>query len=507
MFVRKLKNRSGSISVQVISKAGGRYKVVRSFGAAHTLEQESLLVHRARQYILELEGSQELFINPSDTAVESFVGRLSNDQIQVIGPELIFGRIYDHIGYGELDGDLFRHLVITRLFHPGSKLKAIDYLQRYLGVGLSIDKLYRYMDQLSNKLKEKIENITFRHVKRVLNNKIGIMFYDMTTLHFESRDEDDLRKAGFSKVGKHQNPQIFLGLLIGLQGHAIGYEIFEGNIFEGHTLIPVLEKYERRYNLGKPIIVADAGLLTTNNIELLEQQNYHYIIGARIKNESKAIQKKITSHQWEENKPLTITKENGRRIIVAYSKTRAMKDCHNRKRGLKKLEKKVKSKKLTKSNINNRGYNKYLKLTGKIDVSIDYEKYQADAVWDGLKGYVTNSKSKPVQIIDSYRQLWHIEKAFRISKTDLRIRPIYHRLRSRIEAHICISFAAYTVYKELERTLNKEKAPLSIKRAAELTHNMYQLNITLPKSQKTKSIVMKMNKEQQLLYNITIKNF
>jgi len=471
------------------------------------VEHELLLVQQAKQYILELEGAQELFIAPADTLVESFVKGLSNEQVQVIGPELIFGRIYNHIGYDELDGDLFRHLVITRLFHPGSKLKAIDYLQRYLGIDLSVDKLYRYMDQLSNTLKDKVENITFRHVKRVLNNKIGIMFYDMTTLHFESRDEDELRKTGFSKVGKHQNPQIFLGLLVGLQGHAIGYEIFEGNIFEGHTLIPVLEKYERRYNLGKPIIVADAGLLTSSNIELLEQQAYHYIIGARIKNESKAIKEKITSHKWEENKPLTIPKENGRKVIVSYSKSRATKDQHNRERGLKKLEKKVKSKKLTKSNINNRGYNKYLKLTGKIDVSIDYEKYEADAIWDGLKGYVTNSAKKPVQIIDTYRQLWHIEKAFRISKTDLRIRPIYHRLRSRIEAHICISFAAYTVYKELERILLKEKAPLSIKRAAELTHNMYQLNIVLPHSLKNKSVIMKMDKEQQLLYDITVKNF
>ena len=101
------------------------------------------------------------------------------------------------------------------------------------------------MDKLNNNLKDKVEQITYRHTLELLNNKISVVFYDMTTLYFEASDEDDLRKTGFSKDGKHQKPQIFLGLLVGLGGYAIGYDIFEGNIFEGHTLIPTLEKISR----------------------------------------------------------------------------------------------------------------------------------------------------------------------------------------------------------------------------------------------------------------------
>lgn len=178
------------------------------------------------------------------------------------------------------------------------------------------------------------------------------------------------------------------------------------------------------------------------------------------------------------------------------------KDEHNRKRGLKRLEKQIKRGKLTKSNINNRGYNKYLKLEGKLNVTIDYQKFEADQAWDGLKGYITNTKLTKQQIIENYNNLWHIEKAFRMSKTDLRIRPVYHRLKHRIEAHICISFTAYCIYKELERILYREKSSLSVKQATELTHNMYEIIYTLPESKRTKSNLLKMDDQQAELYQI-----
>ena len=171
------------------------------------------------------------------------------------------------------------------------------------------------------------------------------------------------------------------------------------------------------------------------------------------------------------------------------------------------MEKRLRSGKLSKTHLNNRGYNKYLKLTGKVDIAIDYEKFQADQAWDGLKGYITNSRLRAHQVIDNYQHLWLIEKAFRISKTDLQIRPIYHRLRHRIDGHICIAFAAYSVYKELERVLAKEKTSMSVNRAAELTHNMYQLNIVLPESKKEKSILLNMDQEQAQLYQIILKNY
>ena len=161
---------------------------------------------------------------------------------------------------------------------------------------------------------------------------------------------------------------------------------------------------------------------------------------------------------------------------------------------------------MTKSSINNKGYNKYLKLEGEIDITIDYERFKNDAAWDGLKGYITNTRLGVKNIVENYNNLWHIERAFRMSKTDLKKRPIYHYLRNRIEAHICISFTAYAIYKELERLLSKDHVQFSVKRAAELTQTMYQLQVIMPESKTKKNILLNMDKEQQLLTKLIAEN-
>jgi transposase len=506
MFIRKLKNRSGSISIQIISKSSGKYKVIKTVGSSFNEQELQKIYFIAKQELDRLSAQPKLFVSESDTVVEQVFESLDNASIRTVGPELIFGSIYKHIGFDNINEDLFKHLVIARLAFPLSKLKTIEYLYRFQGILLDIDAIYRFLDKLNSKLKAQVEQIAFAHTKRVLNNQISVVFYDMTTLYFEASDEDDLRKTGFSKDGKHQNPQIYLGLLVGLGGYAIGYDIFEGSIYEGHTLIPFLESIALKFKLEKPIIVADAGLLSNENIKALETKNYQYIIGARLKSESQQIKQQILKHDFIDGKTIKIKKTNNQ-LIVAYANNRAAKDEHNRKRGLQRLEKQIRKGKLTKSNINNKGYNKYLKMDGDITIVIDYEKFNADKCWDGLKGYITNTKLSDKDVIENYKNLWHIEKAFRMSKTDLRIRPIYHRLQSRIEAHICISFTAYCIYKELERVLYSEKSKLSVKKAAELTHNMYQINYTLPESKHTKSKLLKMDDQQAHLYQIIQKNF
>lgn len=506
MFIRKKPNKSGSFSIQIISKIKGINKVVKTIGSSRTQEGIDLLLNQASQELNDIQKQTSLFLSQDDSTIESFLSTLNNTNVSVIGPELIFGKIYDKIGFNAINEDLFRHLVISRLTFPLSKLKTIDYLYRYQGTSLNIDSIYRFMDKLNDSLKGQVEQISYKHTLELLNNEISIVFYDMTTLYFEASDEDDLRKTGFSKDGKHQNPQIFLGLLVGLGGYAIGYDIFEGNIYEGHTLIPTLEKLSKKFNLTKPVVVADAGLLSTENIKLLEKSGYKYILGARIKNESNKIKQQILRSPLKNDEYRTIKKDTGQRLIITYSDKRAAKDGHNRKRGLQRIEKRATSGRLTKSNINNRGYNKYLKMEGEIKIAIDYDKFKEDKKWDGIKGYITNSKLGPKKIIDNYKNLWHIEKAFRMSKTDLKIRPIYHRIKKRIEAHICISFAAYAIYKELERLLYKEKAGLSIKKAAELTHTMYQLGVILPESKNQKKILLNMDDEQKLLIQIIAKN-
>jgi len=135
------------------------------------------------------------------------------------------------------------------------------------------------MDELSAGLKLAIEQISFEYSKKILGGKIGVVFYDMTTLYFEASEEDDYRIPGFNKDGKHQQPQIIIGLLVGENGYPIGYQIFEGNTSESKTLIPVLEDFQNKFEIRKPIVIANAALLSQNNIDALEKKGYEYILG------------------------------------------------------------------------------------------------------------------------------------------------------------------------------------------------------------------------------------
>lgn len=502
MFIRRNKNRSGSYSIQIIQKVGRRNRVIKTLGSSSNSEELERLERLASQEIRRLEKQKPLFQSGTDELVKRTLASISNQQVRVIGPDLILGKIFSRVGYDQIEDDAyFRHLVIARIMSPGSKLRTSDYLWRYHSIELPVDRIYRYMDKLQNKYKEPLQRLTFEYSKRTLGQQLNVVFYDMTTLYFEASEEDDLRRTGFSKDGKAQHPQIKLGFLVGQDGFPLGYDIFQGNTFEGETMLPVLAQIEAKFNLGKPVVVADAGLLSRQNMEGLEQAGYPFILGGRVRSESEAMKQKIQKATIPEGKPTEFKKGNYR-LIVSYSSQRAKKDAHNRKRGLSRLENKIKSKNLTKKNLNNRGYNKYLVLKGKATIEIDYEKFKMDEQWDGLKSYMTNTKLSRNQVIASYGELWHIEKAFKISKTDLRARPIFHRIERRIEAHITICFAAYAMFKELERALKASKATFSANRAIDLIRNMYQITVQLPESLDWVEIPLRNDDEQQRLIEI-----
>ena len=504
MFVRKKPNKSGSISVQVIDKSRG-YRVVETIGAARDPEQISRLVALGEQFIRRQTKQYALF--PEDqrdnAAVLDFVETLANASIRTIGPELIFGRLFDEIGFDAIPEPLFRDIVVARLVYPTSKLKTVDYLYRYQGKTVSPDSIYLFLDRLNEQYSRQAQAIAYRYSRSILKH-ISVVFYDMTSLYFEAEDEDDLRKIGFSKDGKFQNPQIMLGLLVGENGYPIGYDIFEGNTFEGKTLIPVLTGVGRRYDLGTPVVVADAAMLSKSNLDALAGAKYPFIVAARLRNETQAMQAKILQHcaGLTNGQSVAINHDAGRRLIVSYSDKRAEKDAYNRNRGLARLRKRISSGKLTKEHLNNRGYNRFLKLTGEVTVEIDPLQIEQAAQWDGLKGYLTNTDLPAETVIENYGQLWHVEKAFRISKTDLRIRPMFHRRRRRIEAHVLVAFVAYTIYKELERRLRDAGMTMSPKRAAELAQTMYEMTFNLPNDPTSRQILLQMDAEQQQVYDL-----
>jgi len=337
MFVRQKKNKSGVISVQVIDKSFGKYKLVKTVGSSDKTNEVEKLVIKAEQWIKEKTGVVELDFTDEVTTVHRILDGI--EQLTVQGTEILLGKIFAEIGFNQIEDELFRKLVIGRLCFPASKLATTDYFYKYHYLQIDVHNVYRYLDKLYNKQKETVQNISYAHTLKILNNDISIVFYDVTTLYFEIDNEDDLRKTGFSKEGRHQHPQIVLGLLVSVDGYPLAYEIFEGNKFEGYTMLPVIDTFKGKYKLEKLVIIADSGLLSNDNIVELQAKGYEFILGARIKNEKQDIQNKIKGLKLSNGESEIIEKDEQLRLIISFSDARAKKDQANREKGLKKLEK------------------------------------------------------------------------------------------------------------------------------------------------------------------------
>ena len=499
MFFRKKPNKSGLVSVQVIDKSHGKYRVVKTIGSSAKADEVERFVDEGKRFIQSQTGLQEFDFTDYKKVYAQVLSSIQSHKL--IGIQCVLGKIFNDIGFDKIGEELFRDLVLYRLIYPKSKLKTTEYLYRYEQKRYSEDDIYRYMDKLYSTQKELVQQISYHHTLKVLKEGIQAVFYDVTTLYFEIEREDELRKTGFSKDGKHQHPQIVLGLLVSKNAYPLAYDIFEGNKYEGETFLPVLDSFKEKYQFERLTVVADAGLLSNRNIEELINKGYDFILGARIKNEKQSIKDQIIELNLIDGGS-RIIKKDGLKLIINYSEDRAKKDRYNRDRGIARLEKKLKTHKLTKSNINNKGYNKFLKMKGQVTVEIDYEKIEHDKKWDGLKGYLTNSDMSTEDVLENYRSLWQIEKAFKVAKNELRIRPIFHYKRQRIEAHICLNFVAYKIYKELERQLREKRSEMSPEKVIEIIQSIYQINVITPHNELvSKTIVLSEEQKQvQVLF-------
>lgn len=511
MFVKKKKNRSGSTSVVVASKHKGIYKEHLTIGISSDPSEIKCLIEQGRDWIrkqqsisqpaLDLFGEESEQKQGEIAEVERVLSQVSN--VLINGTDLILNRVFDRIGFNDIQDEVLRKLVLSRLSYPASKAATVEYLKNHFDEDIDLSRIYRYLDKLGDNQHQLVQHISVEHTRKILGGFIGVMFYDVTTLYFETDREDELRKTGFSKEGKHSNPQIILGLLVSLDGYPLAYCIHEGNKYEGHTMLPVVEMFVKEYELEEFILVADSGLMNNDNIEELERLGYKYIIGAKIKAEKKAVQQEILSHSKEDRRMFEIDKGHGRRLLIGYTDDRAKKDAYNRDKGVRRLEKAYHKGSLTKAQINKRGYNKFLNITSGVNVEINYEKIAQDAAWDGLKGYLTNTTIPTDQVYAAYHNLWNVERAFRIAKSKIEIRPMFHFTRRRIEAHVCICFVALKVYKELERTLKVANIGLSVDKVLAMAKTITTIQIKLPlnKSVISKTLIMKRHKVIERLFN------
>lgn len=484
MFVRRKKNRSGSTSIVVVDKRGGKFKELHTVGVAIKDEEIEPLCRLGRQWINDHLGIQEIDFEGMERKfkeLEDARTMLNNvDSILLNGAKLLLEKVYDSVGFNRIGDEILRQLVVARLCRPMSKMATVEYLKSHFDEDVNLSKIYRYLDKLYNTQQEEVQRISVEHTFSVLGGRVEMLFYDVTSLYFESFREDVLRSPGFSKDGKTAETQIILGLLVCENGYPLAYNIFNGAQYESYTMIPIIDDFKARFGLDDFIVVADSGFMIKRNVDLLRRGDYRFIIGGRIKKSAKDVEDWLLSLPHEDGAFYERALANGDRLIVTYSSKRADKDALNRRKGVERLRKAYASGKITKDKINKRGYSKFLKIDNDVSVSLDEDKILADSKWDGLKGYVTNTTLPPAKVVEQYHGLWVVERAFRISKGTLETRPIFHFTERRIEAHVCLCFVAYKVYKELGRIALSLGLGMSVDSVLKIAKTITTLRIRLP---------------------------
>lgn len=501
MFVRKKKNRSGSVSIAVVDKCRGHFREIRQFGVAHTEAELHALVLQAKEWIQRYAGQSQIDFDGESVGLKSeidqFVARI--DGASINGTYILLSQVYDLVGFNKIKDEILRYLVISRICQPASKLATTAYLRSYYKEDVHLSRIYRYMDKLYNRQMERVQEISIAHTRQILGGSIGLLFYDVTTLYFETAPKEDIRQTGFSKDGKTSEAQVVLGLLVSQDGYPLSYSIFNGSQYEGYTMIPVIDDFVHRFSLKDFVVVADSGLMSEKNMKLLRSAGYKYIVGARIKSEPQATKGWILSLERKDGVKYECLRSNGDRLIVSYSSSRAANDARNRDKGVARLKKSYKSGVLTKANVNKRGYNKFLEISKDVQVHINPDKIIEDERWDGLKGYVTNTNLSADEVITQYHGLWVVERAFRISKGNLEMRPMFHFTERRIEAHVCICFVAYKVYKELERIIKLCRIGLSVDKVIDIAKTIISIDIRTDGVNRTDRRTLFLTEEQKMI--------
>jgi transposase len=387
--------------------------------------------------------------------------KIIEEQRTIEGVHEVAGHLYDELGYNTIlankkDKELLRDLVLTRLVAPTSKLKSWQILDTKFAKKYDLNKVYRLLDTLHTKIDD-IKRHTFEKTKSLMPEKIDIVFFDVTTLYFESVNTDELREFGFSKDHRFNSTQVVLALATNGDGLPIGYELFNGSKAEVKTLLESLELWEKNIAIQSVCFVGDRAMMSDDNLAKLEGKGYSYVIAAKLRAMPKVLKQEVLS---EANYSPTVIGEElawvgefkykERRLIVSYKTSRAKNDVKKREQIVTKLKKRIGNKGDTKKLITNQGTLKYTTTENAV-TSIDNEKIGNDAEWDGLHGVITNlTEQDSKMILGRYARLWVIEESFRLNKHNLEMRPIYHFKKERIESHIALCYMTYALLRHLQ---------------------------------------------------------
>lgn len=460
MRIRTVPTASGKYAIQVVSKKYGKVTVHKHIGSFGNDEEKLRLHQKAIDFIQQKSKQISLFDQLETPSLKDIV----ITQNKPIFTYKLLSSVYDRLGLGSFADRVFKDLVIARIYHPQSKLASWEDLQILFGRKLSLKTVYRHVkNSLRDGVKEKFQHalINFAQAEKGLGDSLRLIFYDVTTLAFDSQLKSELKSFGFSKDHRFQDLQIVIGLVVNRVGFPLYFDVFSGNTFEGNTFLEVISNIKLLLKSDDLVVVADAAMLSENNIQKLDRAGIKFIVGARLSNLPQSLIDSISAElkdRKDHDGKIISTACHGYRLICEYSAKRAAKDKSDR---LKQVEK-AKSAISIPSAVTRRF--RFIKQKDKT-YSLNTALISKAEKLEGLKGYMTNTKLDPSLVTTRYHDLWQIEKSFRITKSDLEARPIFHQLDETILAHMVIVFAGLAITKYIEI-----KTGLSIKKVLKISN-------------------------------------
>ncbi len=475
-------------SVRVDGKI--RQRILRHAGVAHDDREKQALwkiaehikakmLHERQPGLFPPEHVAEMAIEssrkPKDALPTDDLGSLYEEQRVISGIHEVYGHVYRAIGLDhilsakqqKISNRILYHTVLARIANPEGRRSGVRFLKQDFGVSIALEKVYRMMDLLDEAAIGRIRERTAATTRSLFPDPIDLVSFDCTTLFFGSRCEDTLRALGYGKDGRHGEVQVLLALAVTRSGLPIGYEVFPGNMWEGNGFLPALRTLHP--DTRQAVIVADAGMSSDRNLTDLGNRGCSHIVGARLRGFPKAVKDRVLKvnryrNVMGETIKVGVFRHDGRRIVVSYNPKRARKDARDREKALTRLLRRLRNSDAPEQLPGKGGYHRFVRIAGDAHIELDTDRIKAEEAWDGLHGVVTRLKGMPVaELFNQYRQLWQVEESFRITKHDLRARPVFHWTERRIRAHPAISFMAYACVRHLAYRVAAQKQPMSPK--------------------------------------------
>lgn len=457
--IRTTKTSSQNTAVQIVHYANRRVNIVKHLGTAVDENGIYVLKQQALVWIQEEQNQLPLFKDKLVNEDKIFNDQYIFKKVQLTFAYEVLENLLKKFNFNIHLNYLIQNLVIAQILENGSKRHLVRFLEEQMGVSLNLTRVYEWFPQYKDSLKDLILKEAINIAKREFKFNFSFVLYDVTTLYFESFKEYEFQKPGFSKDNKANQPQIIIGLVVTPEGFPVHYDVFPGNTFEGHTFLKIVKDFKSKHNIKKLTVVADAAMFSKLNFAELKKEKINYIVGARLANQKQNILDQIETNLKKEDQATFKLDE----LIVEYSQKRFNKD----KRELEKQVKKARAEsgkdttKLKKL--------KYLKNTESTFL-VDEELIIKNMKLLGVKGYATDLNLPNREIIDYYHNLFKIEHAFRISKSDLEVRPIFHHKEASIKNHILLCFMALciSVYLELKTKISIKEIVHQLRNVAEI---------------------------------------